>query len=115
MGAVIMATSLHAGVHPLYGLVLGVWRGLCAGFITASIHNKLKVPHLLAGILTMTMLYSVNIRILSNRANLPLLRVETLLTRVQSACEGILPPEIASLFFFILVVLGLKLALDLFF
>jgi putative ABC transport system permease protein len=61
------------------------------------------------------MLYSVNIRILSNRANLPLLRVDTILTRVQSACEGILPPEIASLLFFILVVLGLKLALDLFF
>jgi putative ABC transport system permease protein len=63
----------------------------------------------------MTMLYSVNIRILSNRANLPLLRVDTILTRVQSMCEGILSPEIASLLFFILVVLGLKLALDLFF
>jgi putative ABC transport system permease protein len=63
----------------------------------------------------MTMLYSVNIRILSNRANLPLLRVDTILTRVQSACEGILSPPIASLVFFILVVLALKLALDLFF
>ncbi len=63
----------------------------------------------------MTMLYSVNIRILSNRANLPLLRVDTILTRVQSACEGILSPSIASLVFFILVLLALKLALDLFF
>jgi putative ABC transport system permease protein len=99
----------------LSGLVLAFCGGVSAGFVTAAIHNKLKVPHLLAGILTMTMLYSVNIRILSNRANLPLLRVDTILTRVHSACEGILSPEIASLIFFILVVLGLKLALDLFF
>jgi len=115
MGAVIMATSLHAGIHPLNGLMLAFGGGVGAGFVTAAIHNKLKVPHLLAGILTMTMLYSVNIRILSNRANLPLLRVETLLSRVQRACEGILSPEVASLIFFILVLLGLKLALDLFF
>jgi len=115
LGAVIMASCLHKGIDPFSGLALAFAGGLMAGFITAAIHNKLKVPHLLAGILTMTMLYSVNIRILSNRANLPLLRVDTLLTKVHSLTEGIMAPEYASLIFFILVVLALKMVLDLFF
>ncbi len=115
LGAVIMASCLHKGISPLTGLALAFAGGLMAGFVTAAIHNKLKVPHLLAGILTMTMLYSVNIRILSNKANLPLLRVDTLLTKVHALTYGILAPEYASLIFFILVVLALKLVLDLFF
>ncbi|SMC38038.1 putative ABC transport system permease protein [Desulfocicer vacuolatum DSM 3385] len=115
MGAVIMAACLHGGIHPLTGLLLSFCGGLTAGAVTAAIHNKLKVPHLLAGILTMTMLYSVNIRILSNRANLPLLRVETLLTRVHDYTREFIPPEYASLLFFILVVFIIKKLLDLFF
>lgn len=115
LGAVIMASCLHKGIDPFTGLALAFCGGLMAGFVTAAIHNKLKVPHLLAGILTMTMLYSVNIRILSNRANLPLLRVDTLLTKVHDVTAGIMAPEYASLIFFILVVLALKMLLDLFF
>jgi putative ABC transport system permease protein len=115
MGAVIMATSLTGGLNPLTGLLLAFCGGVLAGFVTAAIHNRLKVPHLLAGILTMTMLYSVNIRILDNRANLPLLRVETVITHVTAATEGLIPADWASLLFFILVVLAIKVALDLFF
>lgn len=115
MGAVIMAASLHKGLHPVSALMLSFFGGVAAGCVTAAIHNKLKVPHLLAGILTMTMLYSVNIRILSNRANLPLLRQETLLTQVHGMTESFLAPEYASLIFFILVVFLIKKALDLFF
>jgi len=115
MGAVIMAACLHGGIHPLVGLLLSFCGGVTAGAITATIHNKLKVPHLLAGILTMTMLYSVNIRILSNRANLPLLRVDTILTHVHEYTKGFLTPEYASLVFFILVVFAIKKMLDLFF
>ena len=115
MGAVIMAMSLSSGLSPAAGLLLAFGGGLLAGFVTAAIHNRLKVPHLLAGILTMTMLYSVNIRILGGRANLPLLRVDTVITQVTALAEGMLPPEWATLVFFIVVVLAIKLALDLFF
>ncbi|NCC61273.1 MAG: ABC transporter permease [Verrucomicrobiae bacterium] len=115
LGAVIMAGGLHQEVNPFLCLALAFCGGLLAGCTTAAIHNKLKVPHLLAGILTMTMLYSVNIRILSNKANLPLLRVETLLTWVNEVSKGIIAPEYAVLIFFILVVLALKMLLDLFF
>ncbi|MBI9090646.1 MAG: ABC transporter permease [Desulfobacterium sp.] len=115
MGAVIMAACLHQGVNPVSGLVMAFSGGVMAGVVTAEIHNRLKVPHLLAGILTMTMLYSVNIRILSNRANLPLLRVDTILTKLHAWSDGFIPPEWASLIFFILVVIVIKKGLDLFF
>ncbi|MDD9303430.1 MAG: ABC transporter permease [Desulfobacter sp.] len=115
MGAVIMAACLHSGISPVAGLVYAFGGGVLAGFVTAAIHNKFKVPHLLAGILTMTMLYSVNIRILSNRANLPLLRVDTLLTWVHKVSFGIMAPEYATLIFFVLVVFALKFILDIFF
>ena len=115
MGAVIMAALLHKGVSPILALLISFSGGVAAGCVTAAIHNKLKVPHLLAGILTMTMLYSVNIRILSNRANLPLLRVDTLLTKVHRITEGWLSPEVTSLIFFVLVVFLIKKLLDLFF
>ena len=115
MGAVIMAALLHKGFSPILALLIAFSGGVAAGCVTAAIHNKLKVPHLLAGILTMTMLYSVNIRILSNRANLPLLRVDTLLTKVHQITEGWLSPEVTSLIFFVLVVFLIKKLLDLFF
>jgi len=83
--------------------------------ITALIHNHLKVPNLLAGILTMTMLYSVNIRVLGNRANVPLLNQETVLTRVTDRLTGIIPDEYILLVFFALVTIGIKVLLDLFF
>ena len=115
LGGVIMAMALKSGLGIGLGLGLALGGGMMAGIVTAEIHNRLKVPHLLAGILTMTMLYSVNIRILAGRANLPLLRMETLITKVSDWAEGIISPEVAVLLLFILVVLAIKGLLDIFF
>jgi len=115
LGAVIMAVMLIRGVNPLISLLIVFAAGFGAGTVTALIHNKLKVPNLLAGILTMTMLYSVNIRILQNRANVPLLRTETIFTKVLSVFDGVLPEGTIILLFMIAVVLIIKLLLDLFF
>lgn len=115
MGAVIMAMALTANLSVLTGLLMAFAGGVLAGFVTATIHNKLRVPHLLAGILTMTMLYSVNIRILNNRANLPLLRVDTVMTHVSGFTRELLPDSYAYLLFFFVVVMALKIVLDLFF
>jgi putative ABC transport system permease protein len=52
----------------------------------------------------MTMLYSINIRVLGNRANLPLLKQETILTRMTFLMEKFVPDEIAVLLFFLIVV-----------
>ncbi len=115
MGAVIMAMSIKSGISLPLGLLLSLTGGILAGFVTAAIHNYLKVPHLLAGILTMTMLYSINIRILGGRANLPLLRVETVMTKVSDMTQRFIPEEVAYLLFFLAVVLIIKLLMDIFF
>jgi putative ABC transport system permease protein len=63
----------------------------------------------------MTMLYSVNIRILGNRANVPLMKQETILTQIVTLTEGHIPKDYAILIFFILSLLAIKGLLDLFF
>ncbi len=115
LGAVTMASLTVGGVNLWLALFISFIAGTLAGMTTALIHNKLKVPNLLAGILTMTMLYSINIRILGNRANLPLLRHKTILTGVKSLTAGIIPEQYAFLIWFVIVVFLAKFALDLFF
>lgn len=115
LGAAVMAQLILRGTNLAFALLLAFVAGFLAGCVTALIHNKLKVPNLLAGILTMTMLYSVNIRILQNRANVPLLRTETILTRVTEITSGFLSQDWAILIFFVIVTMLIKLLLDLFF
>ncbi|MFP4407076.1 MAG: ABC transporter permease [Spirochaetaceae bacterium] len=115
LGAAIMATTIVNGTPLWIGVTFAFLGGVGAGLVTAVIHNKLKVPNLLAGILTMTMLWSVNIRVLGNKANLPLLRKETILTRATAALEQLFPETWAVLVFFFILVMLIKFALDLFF
>ena len=115
LGAAIMAVMLVNNINPFIALIVVFTAGAAAGTVTALIHNKLKVPNLLAGILTMTMLYSINIRILSNRANIPLLKTETMISKVVDMTEGFLPESIAVLLLFIIIVAVFKTLLDLFF
>lgn len=115
LGAAVMATMLTNGGGLGAGLFLSFVAGVAAGVVTAIIHNKLKVPNLLAGILTMTMLWSINIRVLGNKANLPLLRTDTVLTHVSELAAGVLSSEWSILIFFFVVSMLIKFMLDLFF
>lgn len=115
LGAAIMAVLIVNGFNVFFALFAAFVAGVAAGIVTAIIHNRLKVPHLLAGILTMTMLWSVNIRILGNRANLPLMKNHTILTDIVEWTDGIIPRDYTILIFFFLVVVVIKILLDLFF
>ena len=115
LGAAVMASGITAGWNPLVALGIAFLAGWVSGTVTALIHNKLKVPNLLAGILTMTMLWSINIRVLGNRANLPLIRQSHMLTWVRGIAEGFLSPPMAVLVFFVVVTIAIKLLIDLFF
>ncbi len=115
LGAAVMAICLTGGMNMGTALLLSFAGGFAAGGVTAVIHNKLGVPSLLAGILTMTMLWSVNIRVLGGRANLPLLRTETILTRIEVSLGSVIGETAALLIFFIAVALIIKLLMDLFF
>jgi len=115
LGAALMVQCLLLGMNGWLALLIAFCGGVLAGMLTAVIHNHLKVPNLLAGILTMTMLYSINIRILGNRANVPILKHETLLTQVTDMLTGIVPEEYILLVFFLGVALAVKVLLDVFF
>jgi putative ABC transport system permease protein len=115
LGAALMVQCLLLGLNGWLALLVAFIGGVIAGVITAVIHNHLKVPNLLAGILTMTMLYSINIRILGNRANVPVLKHETILSRVSERFSGIIPDEYIYLLFFIIAALIIKLLIDMFF
>ena len=115
LGAAVMAVCLIRGLPPALAFCLAFLGGAAAGLITALIHTRLKIPDLLSGILTMTMLYSINLRIMGNRANLSLLKVQTLFTSVSEWAGAFMPSQIAIVILCVVVVLLIKTLLDLFF
>ncbi|WP_022819098.1 ABC transporter permease [Fusobacterium russii] len=77
LGAAISAKMLTQGFNPYLTLVIAMLFGAIVGAITGIIHVKLKVKELLAGILVMTALYSVNLRIMG-KSNIPLFEEENI-------------------------------------
>ena len=77
LGAAVAAALLVAGKSPLFAIFVAAITGMLAGVVTGLLTTKLKIPALLAGILTMIALYSVNLRVMG-KANLPLLGIDTL-------------------------------------
>src|SRR4030065_2840917 len=64
LGAAVMANFIVHGYSPLLAVGVAFLAGVLAGMATAVMHNELKIPNLLAGILTMIMLYSITLTIL---------------------------------------------------
>lgn len=83
LGCAVSASLCSLG-QPVLGLVGGFGAGLLAGFVTAFLHTRLKIQAILAGIITMTGLYTVNLWVMGGRADLPLLKVDTIFTYTQS-------------------------------
>lgn len=78
LGASVSAVAITNGVNPFISLLFASAAGFLAGMVTAILNTKLKILHLLASILTMIALYSVNIRIIGG-PNLSLLGVDTVI------------------------------------
>ena len=83
MGAAISAVVITMGVNPWLTVLIAGIGGMVAGAVTGWIHTKLKIPALLAGILTMIALYSVNLHIMG-KANISLLRMDTVYSAIHS-------------------------------
>lgn len=83
MGAAISAVLITMGVNPWLTVLIAGIGGMVAGAVTGWIHTKLKIPALLAGILTMIALYSVNLHIMG-KANISLLRMDTVDSAIHS-------------------------------
>ena len=79
MGGAIMAVLLLNGINPTLSILAVLAAGILAGLATTFIYTKFRIPDLLSGILIMTMLYSVNLRIMGC-SNKSLLDTETIFT-----------------------------------
>jgi len=76
LGGAVAAVLIINGVNPWMATIAALVAGMCAGLITSLLNTRLRINALLAGILMMVALYSINIMIMG-RANIPLLREVT--------------------------------------
>jgi putative ABC transport system permease protein len=83
LGGAVVAVLLLAGVHPLAATAAAFVAGMLAGTVTGVIHTRFGINKLLSGILVMTALFSVNLRIME-RSNIPLLSERTLASMAES-------------------------------
>ena len=115
LGCAVSATIAVAG-HPLLALPAAMICGSCAGGVTALLQTKLKIPSILAGIITNTGLYTVNLAVMGFSSNVNMMRSETLFTLVQpylGKVYKLLPVALITLVVGILLVLFLKTRLGL--
>lgn len=118
LGGCVLAACLTHGIAPGIALVIALLSGICAGLVTTLVYTKLRVPDLLAGILVMTILYSVNLRIMSNHANISLLKIPTIFSSITQFVKNHsfnFSPDAAILAFLILAVLAICICLNLFY
>lgn len=77
-GAVSVSCAI-AG-HPVAGILLGMLAGGCAGFVTAILQTRMGIPSILAGIITNTGLYTINLMVMGFTSNLAILKGDTVFT-----------------------------------
>lgn len=112
-GAAMTAVLIVAGVNPWVALALSFLAASAAGAVTALIHTRFQINGLLAGIMVMTGLYSVNLHIMG-RSNIPLLNESGLIAYAKNINPG-LPYEIWLCLIFGAVMAIFWLAISLFF
>ncbi|SHG99429.1 putative ABC transport system permease protein [Anaerosphaera aminiphila DSM 21120] len=105
LGAFVFSSVVMNGLSPYLGMLLSFCAGLLAGFLTFVLYKKLKIAPILAGILTMTILYSVNLRI-TGSSNVPLNNYDTIFSKLEFL------PKVVIL---IVIVVLLKIIMDTFF
>ncbi|MDD6968219.1 MAG: ABC transporter permease [Firmicutes bacterium] len=115
LGAAVSATIALAG-HPFLAFPAAMLAGAAAGFITALLQTKFRIPSILAGIITDTGLYTVNLAVMGFSSNVSLLKKATLFTILKpylGTYYRLVPVAIATALAAILMVLFLKTRLGL--
>lgn len=118
LGCVVSALFALNG-HPIIGIIMATLAGSVAGFITGFLHTKMKVQYILAGILTMTGLYSINLKIGDGKPNFSLFGKETIFSSFKSTLENMGMPNMIvdnhKLLLVLLIVIVVTILLYLFF
>jgi putative ABC transport system permease protein len=121
LGAAFSAVLCVSG-HPVLGLITAFIAGCAAGSVTALLTTKLKIQPILSGILMMLALYSINLKVMGNKSNIPLSRVMNVPTIFSPffdtsveyyialiMCTALLAAIIALLYYFLKTKFGLVL------
>jgi putative ABC transport system permease protein len=104
LGAAVSSVLITKGVHPWLTLPPALAAGFVAGMVTGLLTTKLRILHLLASIMTMTALYSVNIRVMGGRPNIALIREPTVFDPVREMVAGLgLDPHLTSSLVFVVL------------
>lgn len=82
LGAAVAARLIYGGYSPWLATFMGLVAGLIAGLCTGLLHTKVRIAPLLAGILMMIALYSINLRVMGSKSMLSLLRIDTVFTDI---------------------------------
>lgn len=103
-GCVCAVMVLNKNMNPVLALVVATLAGAAAGAVTGVLHTVFEIPAILAGILSQISLWSINLRIMGGKSNLPLLKTETLISKfvdmtglTQSQCSLIVGIVVAIL------------------
>ena len=86
LGAAATAVAIVHGINPFVATAIGTVAGCCAGFVSAYLNVRFKILNLLAGILTMVALYSINLRVMG-RPNISLYGEETIFTPIANLID----------------------------
>lgn len=111
LGGAISAALILNNVNPLFATLVALIGGMLAGMVTGLLHTKLKIPGILAGIISMTGLYSINLRIMG-KASLYLSDMKTIYTLLRKWLND---PFISKALTSFIVVLALFLVIYWFF
>ena len=111
-GAAVTAAAIVAGVPAPLTLPLSFAAGALAG--TGLIHVKLKIRDLLSGIIVMTGLYSINLMIAGNKANLPIYSQETIFENEMTASLSSRSYELTVAAILLILVVFVKIVMDLY-
>ena len=115
LGCAVSATVAVAG-HPLLALPAAMIAGALAGSITALLQTKMRIPSILAGIITNTGLYTVNLAVMGFSSNVNMLKTETLFSMLKpylGSFYKFVPVAILALLVTVLLVLFLNTRLGL--
>lgn len=129
-GACVAGVLIMNGYDMNSVLIMSFVAGVAAGVFTALLHTVLKIPNLLAGIITMTILYSINIRILLNKSYLSLTdyknegsmivysassAILSFLSKLGITFSDHIASTVGMFIFFLVFVMFIKLLIDIFF
>lgn len=111
LGAAVAATLIVAGWNPVPATVVACIAGAVSGWVTAWLNVKLKIMQLLASILVMIALYSINLRVMG-KPNVALITEPTVFSMVSF---GGMPEQWAKPLLLLLIVIAAKIVVDMFF